>query len=267
MQLAFGVAERADRTLLKYVNAYIMLLKQKELLSLSEDNVKTHEAIFKQIKERSDSGFGRLSETQQAGSRYTLAQSNLIAQKNDYQDAVSTFEKLYGEKLDANDLAKPIFTSTIPANFDKIKEKSLVCNPSVRVQQANILLADALYEGSKAAFYPKVDAELAGTRGNDIDGVDGRTEKYTALLKVRYNLYNKGSDLLTKEKYSVLKLKENETLGNIERELSESVRFSWENYESTLKRIDLLKEHTDYSKKTLDAYQQEFAIGKRDLII
>jgi len=263
---AFGVAERADRTLLKYVNAYIMLLKQKELLRLSEDNVKTHEAIFKQIKERSDSGFGRLSETQQAGSRYTLAQSNLIAQKNDYQDAVSTFEKLYGQKVDANDLVKPVFTSMIPADFDKIKEKSLICNPSVRVQQANILLADALYEGSKAAFYPKVDAELSGTKGNDIDGVDGRTEKYSALIKVRYNLYNKGADLLTKEKYSVLKLKENETLGNIERELTESTKFSWENYESTLKRITLLKEHTDYSKKTLDSYQQEFAIGKRDLI-
>ncbi|AOO64817.1 TolC family outer membrane protein [Sulfurospirillum halorespirans] len=263
---AFGVAERADRTLLKYVNAYIMLLKQKELLVLSQENVKTHEAIFKQIKERSDSGFGRLSETQQAGSRYTLAQSNMIAQENDYKDAVSTFEKLYGQKLDADDLAKPLFTSTLPVNFDKIKDKSLSCNPSVRVQQANVLLADALYEGSKAAFYPKIDAELAATKGNDLDGIDGRTEKYTALIKLRYNLYNKGSDLLTKEKYSVLKLKENETLGNIERELNESIKFSWENYQSTQQRIKLLKEHTDYSKKTLDSYQQEFSIGKRDLI-
>lgn len=263
---AFGVAERADRTLLSFVNAYITLLKQKELLLLAQENVKTHEVIFKQIKERSDSGFGRLSETQQAGSRYTLAQSNLIAQENNYRDAVSTFEKLYGQRVDADDLAKPIFTAVIPANFDLIKEKSFTCNPSMKVQEANIRLADALREGSKAAFYPKVDLELAGTVEHDTDGIDGRDESYSALLKFRYNLYNKGADLLTKERYSVLMLKEKETLANLQRSLMESVTFSWESYTSTQKRIALLKEHRDFSQQTLNSYQQEFAIGKRDLI-
>ncbi|MBN1839897.1 MAG: TolC family outer membrane protein [Campylobacterales bacterium] len=263
---AFGVAERADRTLLSFVNAYITLLKQKELLLLAQENVKTHEVIFKQIKERSDSGFGRLSETQQAGSRYTLAQSNLIAQENNYRDAISTFEKLYGQRVDADDLAKPIFTAVIPSNFDLIKEKSFTCNPSMKVQEANIRLADALREGSKAAFYPKVDLELAGTVEHDTDGIDGRDESYSALLKFRYNLYNKGADLLTKEKYSVLMLKEKETLANLQRSLMESVTFSWESYTSTQKRIALLKEHRDFSQQTLNSYQQEFAIGKRDLI-
>ena len=263
---AFGVAERADRTILSFVNAYIMLLKHKDLLVLAQENVKTHEAIYKQIKERSDAGFGRLSETQQAGSRYTLAQSNLIAQENNYRDAISTFEKLYGKRVEADELAKPIFNATIPANFDLIKEKSFTCNPSIKVQQSNIRLADALHEGSKAAFYPKVDLELAGTVEHDTDGIDGRDETYSALLKFRYNLYNKGADLLNKEKYAVLMLKEKETLANLQRGLMESVTFSWESYSSTQKRIALLKEHRDFSQQTLNSYQQEFAIGKRDLI-
>lgn len=263
---AYGVTERADRTLLSFTNAYIMLLKNKELLSLAQENVKTHEGIYKQIKERSDSGFGRLSETQQAGSRYTLAQSNLVSQENNYKDAVSTFEKLYGQKIDASDLVKPDFSTVIPASFDKINEKTFACNPSIKVQQANVQLANALYEGSKSAFYPKVDFEVAGTVGHDVSGVDGRSESASALLKLRYNLYNKGADVLNKEKYAVLMLKEKETLGTLERDLKESVKFSWESYGSTQKRIALLKEHRDFSKETLSAYQQEFAIGKRDLI-
>lgn len=263
---AYGVTERADRTLLSYTNAYIMLLKNKELLVLAQENVKTHEGIYKQIKERSDSGFGRLSETQQAGSRYTLAQSNLISQENNYKDAISTFEKLYGQKIDASDLSKPDFSTVIPASFEKVSEKTFTCNPSIKVQEANVKLANALYEGSKAAFYPKVDFEVAGTVGHDVAGVDGRSESATALLKLRYNLYNKGTDVLNKEKYAVLMIKEKETLGTLERDLKESVKFSWESYESTQKRIALLKEHRDFSKETLSAYQQEFAIGKRDLI-
>ncbi|WP_052435322.1 TolC family protein [Sulfurospirillum cavolei] len=203
---AFGVSEKADRTLLAYVNAYISLLKQQELIDLAKESVSTHEAIYRQIKERSDGGFGRISETQQAGSRYTLAQSNLISQENNYKDAVSTFEKLYGKKVEADALVKPVMTLEIPASFEKIKEKSLQCNPSVKVQKANIELADALYEGSKAAFYPKLDFEVAGTVGHDVDGSTGKEESVSALLKLRYNLYNKGSDVLTKEKYAVLKV-------------------------------------------------------------
>ncbi|WP_051906612.1 MULTISPECIES: TolC family outer membrane protein [unclassified Sulfurospirillum] len=263
---SFGVTEKADRTLLAYTNAYIMLLKNKELLDLARENAQTHEAIYKQIKERSDSGFGRLSETQQAGSRYTLAQSNVISQENNYKDAVSTFEKLYGQKLDAKDLVKPDFAATVPVSYEKFNEKSFTCNPSIKMQEANVRLADALYEGSKAAFYPKVDFELAGTVGHDLDGVDGRYENTSALLKFRYNLYNKGADMLTKEKYTILTMKEKETLAALERDLKESVKFSWESYESTQKRIDLLQEHKKFSQATLNAYQQEFAIGKRDLI-
>ncbi|MDY0265533.1 MAG: TolC family outer membrane protein [Sulfurospirillum cavolei] len=263
---AFGVSEKADRTLLAYVNAYISLLKQQELIDLAKESVSTHEAIYRQIKERSDGGFGRISETQQAGSRYTLAQSNLISQENNYKDAVSTFEKLYGKKVEADALVKPVMTLDIPSSFEKIKEKSLQCNPSVKVQEANIALADALYEGSKAAFYPKLDFEVAGTVGHDVDGNNGRDESVSALLKLRYNLYNKGSDVLTKEKYAVLKVQEQETLSGTMRDLTESVKFSWESYTSTQKRIAFLKEHRDYSKSTLESYQQEFAIGKRELI-
>lgn len=263
---SFGVTEKADRTLLAYTNAYIMLLKNKELLDLALENAQTHESIYKQIKERSDSGFGRLSETQQAGSRYTLAQSNVISQENNYKDAVSTFEKLYGQKIDAKDLAKPDFAAIVPASYEKFNDKSFACNPSIKMQEANVRLADALYEGSKAAFYPKVDFELAGTVGHDLNGVDGRYENTSALLKFRYNLYNKGADMLTKEKYTILTMKEKETLAALERDLKESVKFSWESYESTQKRIDLLKEHKNFSQATLNAYQQEFGIGKRDLI-
>ncbi|MDD3462776.1 MAG: TolC family outer membrane protein [Sulfurospirillaceae bacterium] len=263
---AFSVAEKADRTLLALTSAYLGLLKQKELLELSEENVKTHEAIFKQIKERSDSGFGRLSETQQAGSRLTLSKSNYIAQQNNYRDAISTFEKVYGARVEASDLTHPIFKFSLPDNFSKVKDSSFTCNPSVRVQEANIRYADAMYDGSSAAFYPKVDIEIAGTVGRDFSGTDGKQESASALLKFKYNLYNKGADSLDKEKYAVLVLREKETLANIKRDLQESVKFSWENYEATKERIVLLEEHKKYSKETLDSYQQEFAIGRRDLI-
>lgn len=262
----YTVAEKADRLILDLTNAYINLLKQKELLALSKENVKTHEAIFSQIKQRSDSGFGRLSEAHQAGSRLTLSKSNLIAQENNYKDAITTFVKLYGSNVVVEDLVRPVLHVTLPDNFTKIETKSFMCNPSLRVQESNIRYADAMHKGSKAAFYPKVDLEFAGTVGHDIAGIDGRTESTSAFIRVKYNLYNKGADELNNEKYAVLSLREKETLSSAKRDLQESVKFSWENFMATKERIVLLEEHKQYSQDTLNAYQQEFAIGKRDLI-
>lgn len=262
----FSVAERADRITLQFTNAYLSLIKQKELWVLAEENVKTHEAIFKQIKERSDAGFGRLSETQQAGSRFTLAKSNLVSQKNNYKDAVSTFEKFYGKSVDSDELTKPVFMVALPDSFEKIKKNSFTCNPTVKIQEANIRFSEASHEASQAAFYPKIDFEVAGTVANDLSGVDGKEESASALLRLRYNLYNKGADLLNKEKHAILILKEKELMASVERDLMESVRFSWESYENTKERINFLNEHKNYSKETLDAYQQEFMIGRRDLL-
>lgn len=262
----YKVVETADRLILSLTKSYIELLKQKELLALSKENVKTHETIFNMIKQRSDSGFGRLSDAKQADSRLALAIANDIAQENDYEDALSDFRIIYGKNIDANNLKEVKNDLHIPNSFLKVLSRSYDCNPSLRVQEANIRYADARHKGSKAAFYPKVDLELSETIGQDLAGIDGRQEDSSALIKVRYNLYNQGADKLNQEKLAATILKEKATKGNTKRDLQKSVRFSWNNYIATKKRIVLLKKHQKYAKETLEAYQKEFSIGKRDLI-
>ncbi len=262
----YKVAESSDRLILSLTKAYIDIIKEKKLIKLSEENVKTHQSIYNMIKQRSDSGFSRISDAKQSRSRLVLAKSNLIAQKNDYKDSLSTFKKLYGKDIDVETLVEPKDDILLPGNFEKVKYESFACNPTLRVQEANIRYVDAQHEGSSSAFYPKIDLELAGSVGHDLQGVDGAQVNSSALLKVRYNLYNQGADYLNQERLARNILKEKATLSNTKRDLSESVKFSWDNYVATKQRIELLKEHVKYSKETLSAYQKEFSIGKRDLI-
>ncbi len=262
----YKMLETADRLILSLTKSYVELLKQKKLIALSKENVKTHETIYKMIKQRSDSGFGRLSDARQADSRLALAMSNYIAQENDYDDALSNFRIIYGKNININNLKEPKNDLFVPNSFLKVRAKSFDCNPSLRVQEANIRYADARHKGSKAAFYPKVDLEVAGTIGQDLAGIDGRQENSSALIKVRYNLYNQGADKLNQEKLAAIILREKATKDNTKRDLLKSVKLSWDNYNATKKRIAFLEKHQKYAKETLDAYQKEFSIGKRDLI-
>ena len=56
------------------------------------------------------------------------------------------------------------------------------------------------------------------------------------------------------------------SMENVKRDLSESLKFSWQTYVLNQKKIEYLERHVEYSKNTLDSYRDEFRIGRRDLI-
>ncbi|WP_169763420.1 TolC family protein [Campylobacter mucosalis] len=264
---AYTVAQKADRLSLDLANAYLQLIHTKKIVDIESENVSSHEKIYTQIKDRAQSGFGVASEERQAGSRYTLAQSNLIAAQNNYEDAVSTFEKLYGKKVDANRLVMPEFNLPLPTNEMEFQEKAMLCNPSILVQRSNIAMAESVVKEKNAPFLPKLDLEVSGQYDHSNVLYDNyEDKKLDALLRLRYNLYNKGIDKLDKEKSQLAVSQEQQALDTLTRELKESLKFSWQNYNLEQKKMAYLNEHVEYAKATLDSYQDEFRIGRRDLI-
>ena len=264
---AYTVAQAADRLTLSAANAYLQVLQTKRILDIEEENVKSHEEIYSQIKDRARSGYGVASEERQAGSRYTLAQSNYIAAKNNYEDALSTFEKLYGRKVAAKNLVMPSFNIPLPSTKEAVYNKAVLCNPTLLVQRSNIAMAESVVKEKNAPFLPKLDLVVSGAYDHSNVLYDDYEEQtFDALLRLNYNLYNKGNDKLDKEKSQLAVQQEQQTMDNLVRELKESLEFSWQNYVLNQEKMGYLNQHVEYAKATLDAYQDEFRIGRRDLI-
>ena len=264
---AYTVAQAADRLTLSAANAYLQVLQTKRILDIEEENVKSHEEIYNQIKDRAASGYGVASEERQAGSRYTLAQSNYVAAKNNYEDALSTFEKLYGRKVAAKNLVMPEFNLPLPSTKEAVYDKAVLCNPTLLVQRSNIAMAESVVKEKNAPFLPKLDLVVSGAYDHSNVLYDDYEEQtFDALLRLNYNLYNKGNDKLDKEKSQLAVQQEQQTMDNLVRELKESLEFSWQNYVLNQEKMGYLNQHVEYSKATLDAYQDEFRIGRRDLI-
>lgn len=264
---AYDVAQQADRLSLKMVEAYLEVLKNKQLFDISTESVKSHQNIYEQIKSRTDSGFGRISEEKQAGSRLSLAQTNLLSQQNDYEASLATFNKLYGEIVQPSNLTTPVFELDLPNTEEEVYNIAMRCNPAVLLQDSNIKIAEFGYEGTSAAFKPKIDFEASASYGeDDVYGARSKDERYAALLKLRYNLYNKGADKLTREKAQVNIQSEQQNMDSVKRDLVESLKFSWQTYVLTQKKMDYINNHLEYAQSTLSTYADEFRLGRRDLI-
>ena len=103
----YEIFDTADNIALESIQAYLDVLKQQNLAELAETNVKSHERILSQIRERNDSGVGRRSELQQTEGRVARAHASLLSQQNNLQDAITRLHEILGRYVLLSNLKEP----------------------------------------------------------------------------------------------------------------------------------------------------------------
>lgn len=261
-----SVFEKTNQLSLQTAEAYLEVMKQHEFLKLAENNLKIHEDIHAKIKERTQSGFGSKAEADQSSGRVALANSNLIIQRSNFRDAMTKFERLYGEKVSVATFVKPSFAYPIASTYGAALDQAVQNYPSLLVQQQNITAAEHNAKVAMKSFYPRVDLELRKTKNNNVSGITGPHEIESALLIASYNLYAGGYYQANKEKQNINILKEKQHIGDIKLRVQENLDYAWTAYEEIQKQLPYLTEHRDYTVNTLQSYRQEFALGRRTLL-
>lgn len=263
---SFRVMEVINEKTLETAQVYLAALKQRQLLTLAQENVQTHERLYEQIQQRINAGIGAQSELEQAASRLALAESNLVATQNNFNDAVVNFEKVYGESINPEAFTDPVNGSSIPENFAILLEQGQQHNPSLKVQRANIDVATKNYHMSKAAYLPTVDLEVKQAWNKNIGGVRGDNDASSIMLRFTYNLYNGGADKATRQKRISELAKEKEVFSMMERQNKERLGLAWNAFTMIDQQMGYLERHRDLSQKTLALYNEEFNLGRRTLL-
>jgi outer membrane protein, adhesin transport system len=258
--------QEANVLALRTSEVYLEVLYQKQLLKLLDKNVKTHERIYKMIRQKTESGLGRRSDVEQTEGRLALAYSNYITQLNNYQDAMINFERVYGQSLAGSDLEIPTLPALPAASLSELESLATEYSPTLLLESANIDASKASYEKSKSNYYPRIDAELSGQWNENVSGLEGENNSYKGMLRASYNLYNGGSDeslrLSALQKITSFKESYNEQ----ERAVFEKLKLAFLSEEIVRYKIRCLELHAELSKKTAESYSKEFQLGRRNLL-
>ncbi|MBU3005039.1 TolC family outer membrane protein [Paraglaciecola arctica] len=265
----------AEDLALSVSQVYLNYLKTQQLVTLSEKNVESHREIYGQIKERTDSGMGSIADLSQVTGRLARAQSNLIAARNNHEDARAEFISV--TNIMPDDLVMPVpDADMLPADSASGLSFALERHPIIKSAQQDIRAARA-YSGSvKANYYPKLSLEVAANADNDIAGEDGfnRTgsnvgghrNDLSVMVRMRYNLYSGGKDVALERGAAYKTTEAQEINYRAHREVTESFRLAWNAYEMLGLQKQYLQQHVVTSKETQEAYQQQFSLGQRNLL-
>lgn len=250
---------------LEITDVYLKVLERREMVQLAEENLELHNAILKQIAQRSRQGVARSSDLNQVEGRVARATVNVINARNNLVDAESEYYSLVGSM--PGDLEQPdAYKLAIHESFGEALQASVSRHPGILATEKDIKASEADESANDSSFFPSLDINIDKSWKNNADGQLGTHVDTTAVMKLSYNLFRGGSDR-ARSKESAYRTEESRAQRDrMLRNVEETLRLAWSAHEFIGEQMQHLRQHEASSKKTVKAYQEQFNIGKRTLL-
>ncbi|MDQ1263577.1 MAG: outer membrane protein adhesin transport system [Campylobacterota bacterium] len=270
-----AVQESANELALSTTTYYIEVLRTHELLNIAKDNVAVHKKYLSQIDEKVKAGVGRSSDYKQTLARYENALSiEYLAQQN-YDNALSSLERIIPGVAAATDLQKPSVGNIPSNNLAELVEIAMKNNPKIHVSQADIEAASAAVKRAEAPFYPRADIKLEAYWNKNVHGISTgepsfspyeEDSGYNALLYLKYNIFNGFADKAIKESNQHRLLNKHSTLADARKYIQAYTEIAWQTFESTKEQLVHLDNTIKSSGETVADYEKEHELGRRSII-
>jgi adhesin transport system outer membrane protein len=155
---------------------------------------------------------------------------------------------------------------TVPASLEAARKVMLENNALLKQADADVEATRQQYEAQKSRFYPNVNVEVGRTMDNNLDGTRGHNQEWQAMVRMRYNLYNGGSDQATLTSYAYKMKEAQDVKNNALRQLNEELRLAWNAKNNAEQQVPIAKEYAERSVTVRSAYQEQFSLGDRTLL-
>ncbi|MBF0309128.1 MAG: TolC family outer membrane protein [Magnetococcales bacterium] len=262
---SFGLERTTETVLLNVVDTYLEVLKREELLELVKDNVRLHQEILGKVKAKAAGGAGNDADVQQTETRLALASANHASSHGAWRNAFTRFERLVGQAPDKLQKANVPF-KLLPETLEKAVDQAKLHHPQILAAQADMEAAESDVGAARSGLFPQLSLEVSVSNNDNIGGVPSYNKNALALLRLNQNLYRGGADE-ARIRASQRRIDQSrETLELARATIVEGVKAAWDNLQVSKDRIQYLNKHADISRKVVQAYHDQFKMGKRTLL-
>ncbi len=259
---AFNVLAKMDEVIMQVTAAYIDTIMLRSIYMHAKENVTYHQRIVDEMTQGKLQYFGR-GDLEYAKSRLSTAQTIALDLQRDIRDAQAEYVRVVGKKPGI--MYRPESPDRqMPSSDDAAVAIAICNNPLLNIAKAQISEARAEKRGAKAPYFPRLDLELSGSNNKNVDGYNQTTNSLSAMLLLKYNLFNGGKDIAHERKTAWVLEEKKEQLNETQRDVEKRTRQVWSAYVNYKGQLTYLKQLVDTSQQTQDAYYKEFSGGNRD---
>lgn len=259
------VLDNAEALALDAAIAHLESWRQRRLLELANQNMAAHQEILDHIQERQRAGAGSIADVLQASGRLTLTRTSRLQIMADLETALANYRRVAGHN--PGKLELPIeFRSHLPNGKEDALSRVEACNPKLAAFAADIKISQYEVDVRKSSFLPRVNLELSSTYRDHVESSQTYEHNNAAMIRLRWNLYNGGSDTAARESAEARELQTRLARQDQYNQIAEQVHDTWSRYTIAGEQIKTYSEAVEYNRQTLDAYKQQFVVGHRSLL-
>lgn len=259
------VREANELTGLAIVEAYLDVMRQRELLKIARQNVAEHISILEQITDSAEAGRSTQADSEQARARLASARANEASVRQALRFAEASYIEEVGDP--PADLIMPLVpVDALSADVEREVKIAMAQSPTLDIFEADIGVAHAEFEGTKSVFHPQVDLQLNARTGNDLNGVDGRDTSASALVVVDWNLYRGGGDTARVREHINREAQAKEARTEAARSLESNVRQTWAQMVAAGEQAREFSAQADANTEVVKAYMDQFDLNRRTLL-
>ena len=261
---AHRVYGTAEEIALQAIEAYLDVLKNRELVSFAKENLAAHQKTYDQVKLRADKGVGRRADLDQIDARLALAISNLAAAESNLRDSEIAYLKVVG-KPPVN-LTMPAVPQNIPRSVDEAVRIGQENHPVLKSALSDVDAAQAQREVARSFLAPRVELEASYSNNRNIDGLEGPNRDRMLMLWLKWNAFRGGFDYYRLQETGVQINEATEIARNTNRQVEAAVRLAYNAFATARDRLPSLERYVRSSDTTRGAYASQFDIGQRTLL-
>jgi outer membrane protein, adhesin transport system len=259
------VRETSEFTALDAAEAYLESFRQRELVGLAEENIVAHLNTLQLVTIKAEGGAASLTDVEQTQSRVSTAEDALVETRSRVRDADANYINTIGEA--PIDLVRPqVPFQAVPENETAAVALALKLNPTIAVTRADLETAKADYQSTRAGFWPRVDLEVGANSNRNLAGTRGQTSDVSALVVMRYNIFNGGADTARRQQFIARIAEARQRMLQVQRATEREMRLAWNALATARERLTALRRQVQANESVLGAYQLQFDIGRRDLL-
>jgi adhesin transport system outer membrane protein len=259
------VRETAELVGLSIVEAYLEVLRQRQLLLIARDNVNSHEGILSQIRDGIDAGRSTAADGDQADARLAAARANESSTREALRIAEAQYRREVGDP--AGEIELPVLpVEALSEDVEKEVTLTLAHSPTLDIFAADIEVAYAEAQGTKSTQYPQLDLQLNARTGDDLGGTEGRDTSASALVVLNWNLYRGGADVARQREFVHRHQQAKESRTEAARSVENDVRQTWASMVAAGERAVHFSSQAKANENVVSAYKDQFSLDRRTLL-
>ncbi|GAA0774745.1 TolC family outer membrane protein [Roseibium denhamense] len=258
---SYAVLDETEQTALAATEAYLDVIRHRNILLIAKNNVDIHRSYLSQITSSFENGGATGGDVAQARERLRAAEKVIADVRQAVGLADAKYESIVG--IAPQRLTAPAYPKTLPNSVGQAIAKARASHPALKSSEMAVEQAEFERKRARSDYYPTLSLDGSASVGEDVGGTSGLNNEYFVGVRVAWNLFDGGiKNARERERVEEVSARKHQ-LDQIRRDVDLAVRDAWVKKVTVDEQASDLRAQLAEADRMVAAFKREYEAGTR----